>query len=83
MRACKTFFFPLVVLVIATGSVGPFSAEQAGNKPWARVTEDERAIKIETDKLEAVIPKKNPKQVTLTLSCPIYHSPSSARLCVP
>lgn len=29
---------------------------------WAKVTEDERAIKIETDKLEAVIPKKNPKQ---------------------
>ena len=27
-----------------------------------RVTEDDRAIKIETDKLEAVIPKKNPKQ---------------------
>src|SRR5262245_50384696 len=28
---------------------------------WVKVTEDERAIKIETDKLEAVIPKKNPK----------------------
>ncbi len=27
-----------------------------------RVTEDERAIKIETDKLEAVIPKNKPKQ---------------------
>jgi hypothetical protein len=27
-----------------------------------RVTEDDRAIKIETDKLEAVIPKKSPKQ---------------------
>src|ERR1051326_6659701 len=26
------------------------------------VTEDERAIKIETGKVEAVIPKKNPKQ---------------------
>src|SRR4051794_38316583 len=26
------------------------------------VTEDERAIKIETDKLEAVIPKKDPKR---------------------
>ena len=26
------------------------------------MTEDDRAIKIETDKLEAVIPKKNPKQ---------------------
>jgi len=29
---------------------------------WAVVTEDDRAIKIETDLLEAVIPKKNPKQ---------------------
>ncbi len=28
---------------------------------WVRVSEDDRAIKIETDKLEAVIPKKNPK----------------------
>lgn len=28
---------------------------------WARVIEDERSIKIETDKLEAIIPKKNPK----------------------
>lgn len=28
---------------------------------WARVIEDDRAIKIETSKLEAVIPKRNPK----------------------
>ena len=28
---------------------------------WGRVSEDKRTIKIETDKLEAVIPKKNPK----------------------
>lgn len=34
----------------------------AEEKPWAKVTEDDRAIKIETDKLEAVIPKKSPKQ---------------------
>ena len=37
-------------------------AAPAGDDAWARVTEDDRAIKIETDKLEAVIPKKNPKQ---------------------
>lgn len=37
----------------------PLSAEPAD---WVKVTEDDRAIKIETDKLEAVIPKKNPKQ---------------------
>ena len=32
------------------------------NTTWASVDESDRAIKIETDKLEAVIPKKNPKQ---------------------
>jgi hypothetical protein len=37
-------------------------ARSADADDWVRVTEDERAIKIETDKLEAVIPKKNPKQ---------------------
>jgi hypothetical protein len=34
---------------------------KTGAAPWARLTEDERAIKIETNELEAVIPKKNPK----------------------
>jgi hypothetical protein len=34
----------------------------ADDGAWARVTEDERAIKVETDRLEAVIPKRNPKQ---------------------
>jgi len=33
-----------------------------GDTPWARVTENDKTIKIETDKLEAVIPKKDPKQ---------------------
>ncbi len=37
---------------------GPVLAQPA---EWATVTEDDRAIKIETDKLEAVIPKRNPK----------------------
>jgi len=37
-------------------------AESAPSLEWGRVLEDERAIKIETDKLEAVIPKKDPKQ---------------------
>src|SRR5437763_6848926 len=41
---------------------GAALAQQAKDTPWARATEDDRAIKIETDKLEAVIPKKNPKQ---------------------
>lgn len=33
----------------------------AQEQDWAKVTETETSIKIETDKLEAVIPKKNPK----------------------
>ena len=31
-------------------------------KSWVNVIEDERSIKIETDLLEAVIAKNNPKQ---------------------
>ena len=51
----------LAPLVIAIAGAGPVLAEPAGDTPWARVTENDTAIKIETDKLEAVIPKKNPK----------------------
>src|SRR5438046_474161 len=47
-------------LLIATAGLA--RAQPAKAAEWARVTEDDRAIKIETDKLEAVIPKKNPKQ---------------------
>src|SRR4051794_6222679 len=47
-----TFAVPLVVAVLAA----------APGEPWARVTDDDRAIKIETDRLEAVIPKKEPTQ---------------------
>src|SRR4051812_33823905 len=35
---------------------------QQDKDDWLRVTEDDRSIKIETDKLEAVIPKKAPRQ---------------------
>jgi hypothetical protein len=35
--------------------------QAADAPPWTRVTEDDRSIRIETDKLEAVIPKKDPK----------------------
>ena len=51
----------LAALLLANAIAGPVLAEPAGNTPWARVSEDDRAIKIETDKLEAVIPKKDPK----------------------
>ncbi len=37
------------------------AAPPAASDSWAVVSEDDRAIKIETDRLEAVIPKKNPK----------------------
>jgi hypothetical protein len=49
------------VLVAGLG-VGPIPAQPAKEADWARVTEDENRLKIETDKLEAVIPKQNPKQ---------------------
>lgn len=48
-------------LLFALSVARPAPAQQANDAEWARVTEDDRAIKIETDKLEAVIPKKNPR----------------------
>jgi formylglycine-generating enzyme required for sulfatase activity len=39
----------------------PVLAEPASNDPWARVTETDDSIKIETDAIEAVIPKRKPK----------------------
>ena len=50
-----------VLMLLATAGAVPVRAEPPGDAPWARVAEDDRAIKIETDKLEAVIPKNNPK----------------------
>src|SRR5438552_885294 len=49
-------------LFIALAEAGSVAAQPAKEAEWARVTEDDRAIKIETDRLEAIIPKKNPKQ---------------------
>jgi hypothetical protein len=49
----------LLVALVGGGSV-PAQPPQDGK--WARVTEDDRAIKVETDRLEAVIPKKEPRQ---------------------
>src|SRR5215471_2341184 len=63
MRLFKAFVTQLSWCLFITwpsaASVRGSPAKAAG---WARVTEDDRAIKVETDKLEAVIPKKNPKQ---------------------
>ncbi len=54
---------PLLILVlIEIACVATAPAAANGDTPWAKVTETDLAIKIETDKLEAVIPKKNPKR---------------------
>ena len=50
-----------VAIAVAIAGAGPVLAEPAGDAPWARVTESDTTIKIQTDKLEAAIPKKNPK----------------------
>src|SRR5262245_30633458 len=46
----------LASLVLPAASV----AHSIDDQPWGRAIENERAIKIETEKLEAVIPKKDP-----------------------
>jgi len=46
--------------VVAT-SVSSSCGEPKAKSEWPKVTEDDRAIKVETDMLEAVIPKNNPK----------------------
>ena len=63
MKTAKPFLIKTCLAFCAAVS-GAMAAPAAPPQtaPWARVTEDERAIKIETDKLEAVIPKKEPKQ---------------------
>src|SRR5713101_5920599 len=63
MRLSKSFVTQFSLgLLIAMAGAGSVPAQPANHAEWARVTEDDRAIKIETDQLEAVIPKKNPKQ---------------------
>src|SRR5215213_5153944 len=57
MRSAALALVPVGLFVALAGAV---PAPQPAD--WVKVTEDDRAIKIETDKLEAVIPKKNPKQ---------------------
>jgi hypothetical protein len=63
MRVAKARLpgLPLAPLLMTLAGAGPALAAPAGAAPWARVTEDGRAVKVETDKLEAVIPKKDPK----------------------
>jgi hypothetical protein len=63
MRLSKAFVTLLSLgLLVAMAGAGSVLAQPAKETEWGRVIEDDRAIKIETDKLEAVIPKKNPRQ---------------------
>ena len=52
----------LAVLLMVTADIGQVLAVPPDDQPWARVTEDDHAIKIETDKVEAVIPKRDPER---------------------
>src|SRR3954470_23780898 len=62
MRFSRSFVASLSwALLIALAGAGPVLSQTEKGAGWAKVTEDDRAIKIETDKLEAVIPKKDPK----------------------
>ncbi|MDQ1329114.1 MAG: hypothetical protein QG641_2403 [Candidatus Poribacteria bacterium] len=56
-------FFPKFLLnsLVAMTDAGPVPTQTSNDTKWVNVIEDDRSIKIETDKLEAVIPKKNPK----------------------
>lgn len=56
-RAGCSSLVPLLLAIVACPNVAP-GADQA---EWVKVIEDDRAIKVETDLLEAVIPKRNPK----------------------
>ena len=51
---CGSMFLLLVLGAVA-------GADPVDDRPWVRVTESETRIEIETDKLVAAIPKKNPK----------------------
>lgn len=60
-------FIALTIVTLTIGlallaAEGSQATESPTKRDWATVTEDERAIQIETEQLEAVIPKKNPKQ---------------------
>jgi hypothetical protein len=65
MRHFPTLFLALASAVPYFAPAGPGRtlAAPPEDRPWARVTEDDRAINVETDKLEAVIPKKDPKHL--------------------
>ena len=59
-RTCSAVL-SLAASWLVAGYAVPIEAGPPDDQPWASVTEDDRAIKVETDLLEAVIPKRDPK----------------------
>lgn len=49
-------------LMLIAAWLGVTCSVAAADESWVTITEDDRAIKVETVELEAVIPKNNPKQ---------------------
>ena len=63
MKISQAFLILLSLgMLAAMAGIGSVPARPAHGAEWAQVTEDDRAIRVETDRLEAVIPKRNPKQ---------------------
>ena len=56
-------FAALRCVLVVCGLIAAFAQNSVRADDWATVTEDDRCIKIETDLLEAVIPKNNPEAV--------------------
>jgi len=56
MRRCNR-----LAAVISLGLILVVTARAADEGEWAKVTEDDRAITIDIEELQAVIPKNHPK----------------------
>ncbi len=62
MRNIRFCFAIQAAVALALCGAAPMAGAQPGSAgPWPKATEDNRSIKIETDLLEAVIPKREPK----------------------
>lgn len=54
-----TYLSTLLLTTVIGGEL--VLADELAGEAWVRVTEDANRVKIETDKIEAAIPKRNPK----------------------
>lgn len=61
MRRAALLPLPLAWL-LTVALADPALPQPAAKAAWGRIVEDDRAIKVVTEQLEAVIPKKDPKQ---------------------